>query len=62
MDQDRNERPTNETEIVKKASPKPQMPTDREREQIADAQEKAKEDRDELRSAGFGDHKGSEGF
>lgn len=62
MDQDRNERPNNETELVKNASPKPQPPIDKEREQIADAQAKAKKDQEELRSQGFGDHKGTEGF
>jgi hypothetical protein len=62
VDQDRNERPNNETELVKNASPKPQPPTDKEREQIADAQAKAKKDQEELRSQGFGDHKGTEGF
>ncbi|HWV12769.1 MAG TPA: hypothetical protein VN110_05685 [Sphingobium sp.] len=62
MDQDRNERPTNETELIKKASPRPQSPSDKERQQIADAQAKAKKDQEELRSAGFGDHKGTEGF
>ncbi|CAD7338061.1 hypothetical protein SPHS6_01812 [Sphingobium sp. S6] len=62
MDHDQNECPTNETEIVKKASPKPQPPTEKERKQIADAQEKAEKDQEELRSAGFGDHKGTEGF
>ncbi len=62
MDQDRNERPNNETELVKNASPKPQRPTDKEREQIAEAQAKAKKDQEELRSQGFGDHKGTEGF
>ena len=62
MDQDRNERPNNETELVKNASPKPQPPTDKEREQIADAQAKAMKDQEDLRSQGFGDHKGTEGF
>lgn len=62
MDQDRNERPNNETELVKNASPRPQPPTDKEREQIAAAQDKAKKDQEELRSQGFGDHKGTEGF
>lgn len=62
MDQDRNERPTNESELVKKASPQPQPPTDKERQQIADAQAKAKRDQEELRAEGFGDHKGTEGF
>ena len=62
MDQDRNERPNNETELVKNASPRPQPPTDKEREQIADAQAKAMKDQEDLRSQGFGDHKGTEGF
>jgi hypothetical protein len=62
MEHDRTERPANEPSVIEQAAPRPAPPTDKERQQIADAQAKAKKDREELRAAGFGDHKGTEGF
>jgi hypothetical protein len=48
-------------DLAARASPEPRMPTDKERRQIAEAQERAKKDRAAMRAAGFGDHKGVEG-
>ncbi|WP_156518402.1 hypothetical protein [Sphingobium tyrosinilyticum] len=62
MADDRTERPANEASLAKQASPKPATPTEKEKQQIADAKERAKKDQEELRSQGFGDHKGTEGF
>jgi hypothetical protein len=62
MQHDRTGRPGNQSKVIEQASPKPQMPTDEEKQQIADARRRANEDQEEMRSNGFGDHKGVEGL
>ena len=48
-------------DLAARASPEPRMPTDKEKQQIADAHKRAEKDRAAMRAAGFGDHKGVEG-
>ncbi|WP_022683211.1 hypothetical protein [Sphingobium bisphenolivorans] len=50
--------------VHEKAAPGPHkaLPTDKERQQIDEAQQRADADRKELRATGHGDHKGTEGF
>ena len=47
--------------IAARASPEPRMPTEKEKQQIADAHRRSDQDRAAMRAAGFGDHKGVEG-
>jgi hypothetical protein len=62
MQHERTGRPGNEPKVIEQASPKPQPPTEKEKQQIADARRRGQKDQEELRSHGFGDHKGVEGF
>lgn len=48
--------------LAEQASPMSRMPTDKERAQIAAARERGQRDQQAMRAAGFGDHKGVEGF
>lgn len=52
--------PPRET-LAARASPEPRMPTEKEKQQIAEAHKRAEKDRADMRAAGFGDHKGTEG-
>lgn len=47
-------------DLAARASPEPRMPTEKEKQQIADAHRRNAQDR-AMRAAGFGDHKGVEG-
>ena len=61
MDEDRARRRAFGPSLAEQASPAPAFPTAKELQQIADAQRRAKKDREDMRAAGFGDHKGVEG-
>jgi len=62
MDDKQVRRPAIDPSPVEQASPAPAPLTDKERQQIAEGQARAKRDQEELRARGFGDHKGTEGF
>ena len=51
-----------EPSLAEQAAPRPAPPTPEDRDRVAQAQKRAKDDQDELRAKGFGDHKGTEGF
>lgn len=56
------EQPSTGPTLAEQASPAPAPPTAKERQQIREAQARGKQDREKMREAGFGDHKGTEGF
>lgn len=52
-----------EQDVTERAAPRPHAPDQgRERELIDRAQEKARQDREEARQSGHGDHQGEDGF
>ena len=57
----RSDRQDKGEDLAARASPEPRMPTDKEKQHIADAHKRAEQDRAVMRAAGFGDHKGVEG-
>lgn len=57
----RSEPKSHRDDVVTAASPQPRMPTEKEKQQIADAHRRAEKERAAMRAAGFGDHKGTEG-
>lgn len=53
--------PPGRQDLAARASPEPRMPTEEEKRHIAEVHKRSEKERKDMRTAGFGDHKGVEG-